>query len=42
MYNYEAMKSVRILDRGDELDGADILPGFRLPLGDLFGAAKSP
>jgi hypothetical protein len=30
------MKEVTILDASDELDGGDVLPGFRLRLTDLF------
>jgi hypothetical protein len=34
--------SVRILAPGDDLDGGDILPGFRFPLTDLFNKAGKP
>jgi Uma2 family endonuclease len=37
IYVYEAPTRVRILGRGDELDGEALLPGFRLPLATLFG-----
>jgi len=36
IYVYSSMTSVRILSRADELTDETILPGFRLPLGDLF------
>jgi Uma2 family endonuclease len=33
---YEAPKRVTILTRDDELDGGQVIPGFRLPLRELF------
>lgn len=36
VYVYEALTHVRILTRADELDGGTVLPGFRLPLANLF------
>lgn len=33
---YRSRDQVRVLTGGDELDGADVLPGFRLVIGDLF------
>lgn len=33
---YESPRSARILGRDDDLDGGSVLPGFRLPLADLF------
>jgi Uma2 family endonuclease len=33
---YEAADRVRVLGRADALDGGPVLPGFRLPLADLF------
>ena len=36
VYVYASPTEVQILQRGDELDGAPLLPGFRLPLTDLF------
>ena len=36
IYIYESRKKVVILDISDELDGGDILPGFRLSLAELF------
>jgi Uma2 family endonuclease len=36
VYVYTSPKAVRILGRDDELDGGALLPGFRLPLAELF------
>jgi Uma2 family endonuclease len=33
---YSSAKQVRIFQLGDELDGGDLLPGFRLPLTEIF------
>jgi Uma2 family endonuclease len=33
---YESYKQFKVLDRNDELDGGIVLPGFRLPLRELF------
>jgi Uma2 family endonuclease len=38
IYVYQSPSQLRILNRQDELDGEDILPGFRLPLATLFEA----
>ena len=35
-YDYSSPTSVRILTRTDTLTGADVLPGFELPLAELF------
>ena len=35
-YIYTSPTQVRILTGDQELDGGDILPGFRLPLAELF------
>jgi Uma2 family endonuclease len=40
IYVYDSPTSVRILQDGDELDGGAVLPGFRVPLTDLFGEAS--
>jgi Uma2 family endonuclease len=42
IYAYTSTTRVRILGPDDELDGADVLPGFRLPLRDLFDKAGEP
>ncbi len=33
---YENAATIRVLNRTDELDGGIVLPGFRLPLTELF------
>lgn len=33
---YRSRQEIRLLGEGEELDGEDVLPGFRLPLSDLF------
>ena len=35
-YVYDSPRSVRILERGDTLDGGTVLPGFQVPLSELF------
>ncbi len=36
VYVYESPTSVRILTAADTLDGGPVLPGFQLPLANLF------
>lgn len=36
VYVYDAPVKVRILRRGDDLDGEDVIPGFRVALATLF------
>jgi Uma2 family endonuclease len=36
VYLYQSPTSVQILKVGDEIDGGDLLPGFRLPVATLF------
>ena len=36
VYDYASATSVRILTRADRLSGGDVLPGFELPLSELF------
>jgi Uma2 family endonuclease len=36
VYVYESLTQVRILTRTDTLEGGTVLPGFQLPLADLF------
>lgn len=36
VYVYSSPKLIQVLQLGDELDGGDLLPGFRLPLAALF------
>jgi Uma2 family endonuclease len=38
VYAYRSPTDVRILQPGDDLDGGDVVPGFRLPVRDLFTA----
>lgn len=33
---YRSRDDIRILTEGDALEGADVLPGFQLPIADLF------
>lgn len=33
---YEGLKNIRFLDEKDTLEGGQVLPGFRLPVQDLF------
>jgi Uma2 family endonuclease len=42
LYVYESPTAVRILQAGDDLDGGAVLPGFRLPLAELFGDGGQP
>jgi hypothetical protein len=37
VYVYTSPKTVTILGMGDTLDGDSVVPGFTLPLADLFG-----
>ena len=34
--------TIQVLAPGDELDGGDVLPGFRYSVSDLFAKAGSP
>ncbi|MEW4570915.1 Uma2 family endonuclease [Tautonia sp. JC769] len=40
IYVYDSVATVRILGRADRLDGGAVLPGFQLPLAELFGPAE--
>ncbi len=42
VYVYSSPAEVRVLVLGDELDGGDLLPGFRLPLTSLFDPPGDP
>ena len=42
VYAYTSTTTVRVLAPGDVLDGGDVLPGFRLPVQDLFDKAGQP
>ncbi len=37
VYVYQSATDVRILAEKDDLDGREVIPGFRLPLTRLFG-----
>jgi Uma2 family endonuclease len=41
IYVYQSPTQIRVLTRKDDLEGEDFLPGFRLPLGDLFEEAPN-
>jgi Uma2 family endonuclease len=36
VYVYETARQIRVLAEADELDGGTLLPGFRLPVANLF------
>ena len=42
VYVYDAPTHVHILTGQDELTGGEVVPGFRLPLGQLFQHATAP
>lgn len=42
VYVYQSPERVTGLERSDELDGGDVLPGFRLPIAALFEAVRKP
>ena len=42
IYVYDSPTRVRILQVGDDLDGEEVIPGFRVPLSTLFGRKKKP
>ena len=42
VYVYESLTQVHILTATDALEGGDGLPGFRLPLADLFAGLMTP
>jgi hypothetical protein len=33
---YRSLQEIRILTGRDAIDGADVVPGWRLPLADIF------
>lgn len=39
---YTSPKRVKVIDESGSLDGAKVLPGFKLPLAELFAATKKP
>jgi Uma2 family endonuclease len=40
VYEYDSPISIRVFTRQDTLDGGEVIPGFRLPLSDLFEGAE--
>ena len=42
VYEYDSPRSIRVMGREDALDGGEVIPGFRLPLSDLFEGAEEP
>ena len=42
VYVYTSPAAVRVLSRGDTLTADDLLPGFSLPVGELFPPAEDP
>lgn len=42
VYVYQSPERVTGWDRSDELEGGDVLPGFRLPVAALFEAVTKP
>jgi len=42
VYVYTATTAVHVLALGDDLDGGDVLPGFRLAVRELFEQAGEP
>jgi Uma2 family endonuclease len=42
VYVYRSTTTIQVLSPGDELDGGDVLPGFRVSVRDLFAKAGSP
>jgi Uma2 family endonuclease len=42
VYVYDSPARVRILQRGDDLDGEDIIPGFRIGVATLFAEGGEP
>ena len=39
---YRSRLDIRLLTEGDTLEGYDVLPGFRLPVSELFETLRSP
>src|SRR5262245_42803895 len=42
LYVYQSPTQVSILERTDTLDGSEVLPGFRLPIVQLYEAVTKP
>lgn len=41
-YVYQSRTQVTVLERADTLDGGEVLPGFRLPIAQLYEAVTKP
>lgn len=39
---YRSREEIRLLTEDDVLEGGDVLPGFRLPIAELFGVLDDP
>lgn len=42
VYVYRSPNEATILEFADELDGGDVLPGFKVKIAELFAAARGP
>ena len=42
VYQYDSPRSIRVLGMEDTLEGGNVIPGFQLPLTDLFEGAEEP
>jgi Uma2 family endonuclease len=42
VYVYQSPTQVSILERTDTLDGGEVLPGFQLPMAQLYEAVTRP
>src|SRR5262249_5711110 len=42
VYAYTSPTAVRVLTRADELTGDPVIPGFRVPVAELFPPADNP
>ena len=42
VYCFDSPTAVRVLTRGDDLTGDAVVPGFRMPVAELFPFAAEP
>jgi Uma2 family endonuclease len=42
VYDDESLRSTRMLGLEDVLEGGEVIPGFRLPLAELFAGDEEP
>jgi Uma2 family endonuclease len=42
VYVYQSPTQVTVLERADTLDGGEVLPGFQLPIAQLYAAVTKP